>query len=66
TNLTIVNGHDVTSHVLRNGDQILLGDTEIKVEVETPENDQNEKTTRDLTMLPGDANQRGDDQPEEQ
>lgn len=64
TNLTIVNSHDVTSHVLRCGDRILLGDTEIKVEVETPEDDLNEKTTRDLTMLPGDANRSDDDQSE--
>ena len=66
TNLTIVNGHDVTSHVLRCGDQILLGDTEIRVKVETPENDQNEKTTRDLTMLPGDDKLSGDHHPERQ
>ncbi|MEO2019308.1 MAG: FHA domain-containing protein [Fuerstiella sp.] len=66
TNLTIVNGHDVTSHVLRCGDRILLGDTEIKVEVETPNDDLNEKTTRDLTMLPRDANRSDDDQSAEE
>ncbi|HIK90376.1 MAG TPA: FHA domain-containing protein [Planctomycetes bacterium] len=63
TNLTIVNGHDVTSHVLRCGDQILLGDTEIKVEVETPDDDVHEKTTRDLKMLPGDADRPDDYRP---
>ena len=52
TNLTIVNDHDVTSHPLQTGDRILIGDTEIHVEVVLPE-ELNEKTTRDLTMLPG-------------
>jgi pSer/pThr/pTyr-binding forkhead associated (FHA) protein len=60
TNLTIVNGHDVTSHVLRCGDLILLGDTEIKVRIESPDGDLNEKTTRDLNMLPKDADNPND------
>ena len=52
TNLTIVNEHDVTRHVLRTGDRILLGDTEIEVEVELPEGERSEQTTRDLTVMP--------------
>ena len=64
TNLTIVNGHDITSHVLRCGDQILLGDTEIRVEVESPDDDVHEKTTRDLNMLPKDARESGDLRPD--
>jgi len=52
TNLTIVNGHDVNSHVLQCGDLILLGETEIKVEIEPPDEDVNDKTTRDLSILP--------------
>ena len=52
TNLTIVNEHDITSHTLATGDCILLGDTQILVEVVFPGGDPNEKTTRELTMLP--------------
>jgi len=55
TNLTIVNGHDVTSHVLQYGDLILIGDTEVKVEIESPDDVMNEKTTRDLNILPKDT-----------
>ena len=57
TNLTIVNEHDVVSHVLKTGDQILLGDTEILVEVILTVDDPNEKTTRDLTLLPDPADE---------
>ncbi|MEZ6130557.1 MAG: FHA domain-containing protein [Planctomycetaceae bacterium] len=54
TNLTIVNEVDVTSHVLQSGDRILLGETEILVQIIlAKEDDPSEKTTRDLTMLPG-------------
>jgi pSer/pThr/pTyr-binding forkhead associated (FHA) protein len=60
TNLTIVNGHDVTSHVLRCGDLILLGDTEVRVRIDSPDGDLNEKTTRDLNMLPKDADNPSD------
>jgi pSer/pThr/pTyr-binding forkhead associated (FHA) protein len=55
TNLTIVNGHDVASHVLQYGDLILLGDTEVKVEIESSDDVMNEKTTRDLNILPKDT-----------
>ena len=52
-NLTIVNRKDITQHVLQDGDQILLGDTEILAHVETIEEELSDQTTRDLTMLPG-------------
>ena len=60
TNLTIVNGHDITALVLRSGDQILLGDTEIRVEIEARDADPRESTTRDLRMLPGSTDSPGD------
>lgn len=53
TNLTIVNKHDITSHVLQDGDQILLGETEILVHVEMPASELNDQITRDLTIAPG-------------
>ncbi|MCA9061050.1 MAG: FHA domain-containing protein, partial [Planctomycetaceae bacterium] len=54
TNLTIVNEHDITRTDLRNGDVILLGDTEIRVElVGSPANDVHEQTTRELPMRRG-------------
>lgn len=52
TNLTIVNQHDVESAELKTGDRILLGDTELVVEVEYPEDNLNEKTTREIPTLP--------------
>ena len=52
TNLTIVNERDTESHVLRAGDRILIGDTEIEVEVVLAEREISEQTTRDLTVLP--------------
>ena len=54
TNLTIVNEQDVSEYILQSGDCILLGDTQIIAEVIMPEADLNEKTTRDLTILPRD------------
>jgi pSer/pThr/pTyr-binding forkhead associated (FHA) protein len=54
TNLTIVNEVEIASHVLKTGDCILLGDTQILVEVIVPDGDLHEKTTRDLTMIPRD------------
>jgi len=51
TNLTIVNTHDVTRHILRTGDAILLGDTEIRVEVQLPQSDIHDQTTRDMPMI---------------
>lgn len=52
TNLTIVNEKDIATHQLKTGDLILLGDTEIRVEVLKPEEDPSESTTRDLPVVP--------------
>ncbi len=56
TNLTIVNEHDVDCVELKTGDRILLGDTEIVVEVEYPDDDIHEMPTRELPAIrPSDA-----------
>lgn len=53
TNLTIVNGHDITCHVLQTGDRIFLGDTEIAVEVIASQTEEfSEQTTREIPALP--------------
>lgn len=51
TNLTIVNEKDVSSHVLATGDRILLGDTEIAVQIVIPETEFNEQTTREIDAV---------------
>lgn len=51
TNLTIVNDQDVESAELKSGDRILLGDTEIIVEIEHSRPDPNENTTRELPVV---------------
>lgn len=51
TNLTIVNHQDVERAALRSGDTILLGDTEILVEIDAPDIDIHEKTTRELPLV---------------
>jgi len=51
TNLTIVNERDVDLVELKTGDHILVGDTEITVEVEYPEEDFHEVTTREIPMI---------------
>ena len=51
TNLTIVNNQDIDQADLKTGDCILLGETEIHVEVELPDVDVHEKTTRELPLL---------------
>ena len=51
TNLTIVNSQDVERATLRSGDTILLGDTEILVEIDAPDIDIHEKTTRELPLV---------------
>ncbi len=51
TNLTIVNDQDVESAELKSGDRILLGDTEIIVEIEHVRPDPNENTTRELPVV---------------
>ncbi len=55
TNLTIVNESDVSRHVLKSGDRILLGETEIYVEIERSVEDFNERSTAEITLLPDDA-----------
>lgn len=51
TNLTIVNNHDIDCVELKTGDCILLGETEIHVEIEVPDEDVHEKTTRELPVV---------------
>jgi pSer/pThr/pTyr-binding forkhead associated (FHA) protein len=51
TNLTIVNDVDIDRVVLKTGDQILLGDTELFVEVNMPEAELQEKTTREIPIV---------------
>ena len=50
TNLSIVNANDITCHTLRHGDQILLGNTELNVELNLPPSDRHDQTTRDLPL----------------
>lgn len=54
TNLTIVNKHDIESHILRSDDRILLGETEIEVTVVAASTSFNEQTTREIDTLPED------------
>ncbi len=51
TNLTIVNEQDIDRVVLKTGDKILLGDTELIVEIDAPDLDLQEKTTREITAI---------------
>ena len=51
TNLTIVNNQDIERTLLKSGDCILLGETEILVEIDAPEIDVHEKTTRELPLV---------------
>ena len=51
TNLTIVNDLDIDRIILGTGDQILLGETELIVEIDSPEADIHEKTTRELPTV---------------
>ena len=50
TNLTIVNTRDVTRHILSDGDQVVLGDTEMLVQVDLPYSDMEDETTKDLPL----------------
>jgi pSer/pThr/pTyr-binding forkhead associated (FHA) protein len=50
-NLTIVNGADVEVAELKTGDCILLGDTELSIEVSYPEENIHESTTRELPLI---------------
>jgi pSer/pThr/pTyr-binding forkhead associated (FHA) protein len=51
TNLTIVNDLDIARIVLRTGDHILLGETELIVEIDAPDADIHEKTTREIPAV---------------
>lgn len=57
TNLTIVNDHDISRHVLKSGDRILLGDTEFVVDVQLPDEGLHEKTTREISISPPPENE---------
>ncbi len=52
TNLTIVNEQDIDQVILKSGDRILLGDTELIVEIDSTDADIHEKTTREIPMIP--------------
>ena len=51
TNLTIVNNHDIRQSILQSGDYLLLGETQIIVEIDAPNIDMHEKTTRELSVV---------------
>lgn len=51
TNLTIVNERDVESCILKSGDILLLGETELIVEVDAREDGLQEKTTREIPIV---------------
>ena len=51
TNLTIVNNQDIERALLKTGDCLLLGETEILIEIDAPEIDTHEKTTRELPLV---------------
>jgi pSer/pThr/pTyr-binding forkhead associated (FHA) protein len=48
TNLTIVNEQDIERVILKTGDKILLGDTELIVEIELDQSNLHERTTREI------------------
>ena len=51
TNLTIVNSQDVQSHILRDGDELQLGNTQIHVEFRLPGSDIHDQTTTEFPSL---------------
>lgn len=51
TNLTIVNRQEVKVCVLKSGDQILLGETELLVELDASASAIHEQTTRELPVV---------------
>lgn len=53
TNLTIVNEVDVSQSLLHDGDVLLIGATEIQIELELSDGQSLDRTTRDLTVFPG-------------
>jgi pSer/pThr/pTyr-binding forkhead associated (FHA) protein len=52
TNLSIVNQIEVRSAVLGHGDRILLGETEVHIEIEEPLIGKHERTTREISICP--------------
>lgn len=52
TNLSIVNQIEVRSAVLGHGDRILLGETEVHIEIEEPLTGMHERTTREISICP--------------
>lgn len=53
TNLTIVNEVDVSQSILQDGDTLLIGETEIRIELVLSNEESLDRTTRDLTVFPG-------------
>jgi len=53
TNLTIVNEVDVSQSILQDGDTLLIGDTKITIALELSDEESPNRTTRDLTIVPG-------------
>lgn len=51
TNLTIVNEQDIDRVILKTGDRILLGDTELIVEIESVPTNLHERTTREISSF---------------
>lgn len=60
TNLTIVNDQDIETAILKTGDRILLGETEILVVVDEHPLSLHDRTTRELpTVQPSDSSAAG-------
>lgn len=59
TNLTIVNQQEVRSCVLKSGDQILLGETELLVELDASAAAIHEQTTREIPVIEPSADDSG-------
>lgn len=57
TNLTIVNEVDVSQSILQDGDILLIGETEIRIAIELSDEESLNRTTRDLTVFPGPADE---------
>ncbi|MEP3480692.1 MAG: FHA domain-containing protein [Fuerstiella sp.] len=57
TNLTIVNEVDVSQSILQDGDVLLVGDTRITIGLEFDDDESMSRTTRDLTIFPGPADE---------
>lgn len=57
TNLTIVNELDVSQSILQDGDILLIGETKITISLELSDEESLNRTTRDLTVFPGPADE---------